>query len=249
MTTQQQHCATLQALHQGASAWVLPNPWDLGSALQLQKRGFKALATSSAALAGTLGRKDGQVTLEEKLRHCEQLATHLSVPVSVDFEDGFDDSPEGLAANIVQLASTGVAGCSIEDFSRERQLIFEPALAAERMAAAVETVAGLDCDFQLVGRAENLIRGRDDFDDTLARLVRYAELGAHVVYAPGLRSLDQVRAVRAATNKPVNVLWPFFPGVALAALGEAGACRLSLGSALYQQMGAWLDEQAGAMEV
>lgn len=249
MTTQQQHCQTLQALHQGAGAWVLPNPWDLGSALQLQKRGFKALATSSAALAGTLGRRDGQVTLEEKLRHCEQLAMHLSVPVSVDFEDGFDDTPEGLAANIVQLAGTGVAGCSIEDFSRQRQLIFEPVLAAERMAAAVETVARLDCDFQLVGRAENLIRGRDDFDDTLARLVRFSELGAHVVYAPGLRSLDQVRAVRAATNKPVNVLWPFFPGVSLAALGEAGACRLSLGSALYQQMGAWLDEQASAMEI
>lgn len=247
MKTQRQHCLALQALHQGTSPWILPNPWDVGSALQLERRGFKALATSSAALAGTLGRDDGQVTLAEKLLHCEQLTAQLGVPVSVDFEDGFDDRPEGLAANILRLAETGVAGCSIEDFSRARQEIFEPVLAAERMAAAVETVAGLDCEFQLVGRAENLIRGRDDLDDTLARLVRYAELGADVVYAPGLRTLDQVRAVRDATNKPVNVLWPFFPGVSLEALGAAGACRLSLGSALYQQMTAWLDEQAGAM--
>ncbi len=247
MTEQQRKCLELQALHGAAAAWVLPNPWDTGSARILEQQGFKALATSSAALAGTLGCGDGDITLEQKLEHCRQLAANTTVPISVDFEDGFADAPAQVAVNIARLAATGVAGCSIEDYSRSSRTLFDATLAEERMAAAVEAVAGLDCEFQLVARAENLLRGVDDLDDTLARLSRFAQLGAHVVYAPGLKSLDQVRAVRAATQRPVNVLWPFFPGVSVDALGDAGATRLSLGSALYQQMTDWLATTSAAL--
>ncbi|MEM1230403.1 MAG: isocitrate lyase/phosphoenolpyruvate mutase family protein [Pseudomonadota bacterium] len=247
MNEQQRKCLELKALHSEGQAWVLPNPWDTGSARVLEQQGFKALATSSAALAGTLGCGDGDITLAQKLAHCEQLAANTAIPISVDFEDGFADAPAAVALNITRLAETGVAGCSIEDYSRSTRTLFEATLAEERMAAAVEAVAGLDCEFQLVARAENLLRGVDDLDDTLARLSRFAELGAHVVYAPGLKTLDQVRAVRAATQRPVNVLWPFFPGTSIDALGEAGATRLSLGSVLYQQMTDWLVSTSAAL--
>ena len=232
MTTQATKCETLAALHAADNAWLIPNPWDVGSALDMEKTGFKALATSSAALAYTLGHKDGGVSLEEKLAHCAALCEHTTIPVSVDFEDGYSNEPAGVAENIQRLAATGVAGCSIEDFSRVDQTIFDFDHAVERMQAAAEAVAALAFPFQLVARAENVLRKYADLDEAIKRLQAYSAAGAHVLYAPGLSTLEQVREVADNTDKPINVLSPFLPNASLQDLDDAGATRVSLGSAL-----------------
>jgi 2-methylisocitrate lyase-like PEP mutase family enzyme len=232
MTTQLQKCEALSQLHNGDTPFVIANPWDIGSARMLEALGFKALATTSAGFAVTLGKFDGQITLEEKLRHSSDLANATSVPISVDFENGFADSPDAVAANIKALAETGVAGCSIEDFSRDSQSLYDFNLAVERMQAAVSAVEALDVPFQLCARAENLIRGVTDMDDTIARLQAFEKAGAHMLYAPGLSSLDQIRRVKAETTKPLNVLAPFFAANSIEELAEAGAIRISLGNAL-----------------
>lgn len=230
MTTQTEKAERFVALHRRDGAFIVPNPWDAGSARILQGLGFEALATTSAGFAQSLGRLDGQVTLQEKVEHCRRLAAVTDVPVSADLENGFGDEPEAVARTIRLVAEAGVVGGSIEDWSGTD--IYDHGLAVERMAAAVEAARALDFPFTLTVRAENLLRGRSDFDDTLRRLQAYAEAGADVVYAPGLNTLDQVRAVSNATAKPQNVLAPFFPGVSLAELHEAGARRISIGSAL-----------------
>lgn len=225
-----QKAERFRALHGRDRAFVIPNPWDAGSARLLQGLGFEALATTSAGFAQALGRLDGQVTLKEKVEHCRQLAGVTDIPVSADLENGFGDDPEAVATTIRLVADAGVVGGSIEDWSGSE--IYDEGLAVERIAAAVEAAKSVGFPFTLTARAENLLRGRDDFDDTLRRLQAYAEAGADVVYAPGLTTLEQIRAVKDATGKPQNVLAPFFVNTTVDELGEAGATRISIGSAL-----------------
>jgi 2-methylisocitrate lyase-like PEP mutase family enzyme len=204
----------------------------VGSARLLEGLGFRALATTSAGFAYSLAKTDGQVTLEEKLAHCAALAAATSIPVNADFENGFADDPEAVAANVRQVAATGVAGCSIEDFARDSQSIYDFELAVERVQAAAETVAKLGMPFQLTARAENLLRGVADMDDTIRRLKAYEAAGADVLYAPALTSLDDLRRVTAELRKPFNALAVFFRGVTVDELAAAGAKRISVGSAL-----------------
>lgn len=232
MSTQKDKCEALSKLHKSDEAWIIPNPWDIGSAVMLESLGFKALATTSAGFAITIGRQDGDITLDEKLIHCTALANATTIPISVDFENGFADSPEDVANNVIALSATGVAGCSIEDFSRDDKSLYDKTLAEERIIAAMEAIGSLDIPFQLCARAENLIRGVQDLDDTIERLQLFEKAGAHMIYAPGLGSLDQLSAVANATHTPINVLAPFFIGNTVQELGEAGATRISLGNAL-----------------
>lgn len=232
MTSQQDKCRAFEALHRQADPFVIANPYDVGSARVLERLGFAALATTSAGFAQTLGRADGQVTLDEKLAHCRLLASATTVPINVDFEDGFDDDPKTVAENVLRLAETGVAGCSIEDYARTGHFIFDASLAAERVQAAAEAVTSLGMPFQLTARAEGLLRRSGGIDDVIARLQAFEAAGAHVLYAPGLRQLDEVRQVRAAVGKPLNVLAVMLPGVSVAELAAAGAQRISIGSAL-----------------
>ncbi|MGE0621093.1 MAG: oxaloacetate decarboxylase [Pseudomonadales bacterium] len=242
MTSQLEKCLSFEALHGSAGAFVIPNPFDLGSARVLEHLGFKALATSSAGFAQTLGRGDGQVTLEEKLAHCGQLAAGTGIPVNVDFEDGFADDPATVAKHVLRLAETGVAGCSVEDFSRTGKTVFGFELAVERVQAAAEAVASLDVPFQLTARAEGLLRRSGDLDDVIGRLQAFEKAGAHVLYPPGLTSLDQIRRVRAEVNRPLNVLAPFLSKSNVAELADAGATRISVGSALASlAMGSVID--------
>ena len=235
MTDQYAKCETLAALHAAQEAWIIPNPWDVGSAHDLEKLGFKALATSSAACAYTFGYQDGALALEDKLAHCKALAEHTQVPVSVDFEDGYGNDPDAIAKNITRLADTGVAGCSIEDFSRVDQTFFDFDHAVERIHAAVEAVSKLPVPFQLVARAEGLIRRQSTIDDAIKRLQAFSQAGAHVLYAPGLSSLEDVQMVSKETDKPLNVLSPVIPGATVVELSEAGATRISLGNVLLEK--------------
>lgn len=225
-------CAALAALHEGPDAFVIPNPWDTGSARVLEGTGFKALATSSAGLACTLGLNDGDITLQDSLAHCRLLAKATSVPVSCDFEDGFSTDPEIAAHNVQAVAHTGIAGCSVEDWSRDEHRLYDFEHAVERVAAAAEAASSTGAPFQLTARAENLLRGVDNLDDTIRRLQAYADAGAHVLYAPGIRSLADLRTVTAELSRPFNVLASFFPGATVKELAAAGAHRISLGGAL-----------------
>jgi 2-methylisocitrate lyase-like PEP mutase family enzyme len=225
-------CEEFEKLHQQKDAFLIPNPWDTGSARILQGLGFKALATTSAGLAYTLGRADGEVTLDEKLVHCTSLAENTQIPINVDFENGFADAPEEVANNVLKLIATGVAGCSVEDFSRDDLQLYDFNLAVERVQAAVEVVNNLDMPFQLTARAENLLRGVNDIDDTIKRLQAFEAAGANVLYAPGINSLEQLRQVTSELNRPFNVLAPFFRGVTVDEFSEAGAQRISVGAAL-----------------
>lgn len=204
MTTQREKAERFKTLHERDGAFLIPNPWDAGCARLLQGLGFEALATTSAGFAQTLGRLDGSVTLEEKLAHCRALSEVTDVPLSADLENGFADDPQSVARTIRLAAEAGVVGGSIEDYSGERIYDFEHAV--ERVKAAVEAARSLDFPFTLTARAENLLRGRQDLDDTIRRLQAYAQAGADVLYAPGLRTLDEIREVCRAVDKPVNVL-------------------------------------------
>ncbi|MEZ5738341.1 MAG: isocitrate lyase/phosphoenolpyruvate mutase family protein [Burkholderiaceae bacterium] len=232
MIDQKSKCETFARLHQQADAFLIPNPWDVGSARLLQGIGFTALATTSSGLAYTLGRSDGQVTLEEKLAHCTALAAHTDVPINADFENGFADDPATVAANLRRLIATGVAGGSIEDFSRDSRTLYDFNQALERVQAAAEVVAGLDFPFQLTARAENLLRGVDDLDDTIRRLQAFEAAGAQVLYAPGIRTLEQLSTITAELKRPFNVLAPPLRGATVAQLAAAGAQRISVGGAL-----------------
>lgn len=232
MVTQLEKAERFRALHMRDGGFVIPNPWDAGSARLLEGLGFEALATTSSGFAQSLGRLDGSVTLEEKIEHCRALASVTDIPISADLENGFADKPER-AANAVKLAANaGVVGASIEDYSGTAIYDFE--LAVERVRAAVEVARSLDFPFTLTARAENLLRGRNDLDDTIRRLQAYAEAGADVLYAPGLKTLDEVRQVSHAVNKPLNVLAPFIKDVTVAELSAAGAQRISIGGALAE---------------
>jgi 2-methylisocitrate lyase-like PEP mutase family enzyme len=227
---QQKKAEAFKALHESGECFIIPNPWDAGSALLLQELGFKALATTSAGFAQTLGRKDGEVSLEEKLEHCRLLASVTEIPVTADFENGFADAPMAVAENILRLAETGLAGGSIEDYCEAGIYDFE--LAVERVAAAAEAVATLPFPFLLTARAEGILRKTCDLDEAIARIQAFEKAGADVLYIPGLKNLDEVRTVVASVSRPINVLAPFMPEVALADYTENGVARISVGGAL-----------------
>ena len=210
------------------SAFVIPNPWDAGTAKYLASLGFKALATTSAGYAFSRGLPDGGVGFEAMIDHCRELVEATDLPVSADLENGKGDSPESAAETIFAAEAAGLAGCSIEDYSGDS--IYEFSHAVERVAAAVEAARSLKRDFVFTARAENLLRNRPDIDDTIRRLQAFEQAGADVLYAPGISDVDTVRTICSAVSKPVNVLAT--PNFTVKALAEAGAKRISLGSKL-----------------
>jgi 2-methylisocitrate lyase-like PEP mutase family enzyme len=232
MNSQKEKCEAFRALHHRGKAFIVPNPWDIGSARLLQGLGFEALATTSMGLAYTLGLADYELSLEQLLAHCTDLAANTRIPVTVDFENGFATEPADVARNILRLAETGVAGCSIEDYDSAQQKIYDFALAVERIEAAVEAVRSLNMPFQLTARAENLLRGVNDVDDTIRRLKAFEDAGADVLYAPAIRTLEQLKLVTSALSLPFNALAPFIKGATVSQLHAHGATRISLGGAL-----------------
>jgi 2-methylisocitrate lyase-like PEP mutase family enzyme len=226
---QQRKAEAFRALHEG-EPFVIPNPWDAGSARMLEALGFQALATTSSGFAFTLGKRDGNVTLDEVAAHVAALDAATELPVSVDLENGFEASADGAASAIRRVATAGAAGGSIEDWDRVEERLYDFDHAVERVAAAAEAARHLDFPFTFTARAENHIRGRDDLDDTIARLQAFERAGADVLYAPGLQTVDEIRAVCDALSKPVNVL--AVPSLTFAAVAEAGAQRVSVGGAL-----------------
>ena len=233
-TDQLDPAAQFRRLHERDGAFVIPNPWDIGSARILAAMGFEALATTSAGMAFALGRPEGQCFQDDVLAHCRMIAGATSLPVSADLEKGFGDSPDAVAETIHLAAKTGLAGCSIEDHTgRKDDPIFPFDFAVERISAASEACRALDHDFVLTARAENFLWDRPDLDDTMARLNAFEQAGADVLYAPGLHDLETIRTVCSALSKPVNVIMGM-PGVSfcVAELEEAGVKRISIGSAL-----------------
>jgi 2-methylisocitrate lyase-like PEP mutase family enzyme len=226
--SQQEKGERFRALHDG-EPFVIPNPWDAGSAKVLAALGFKALASTSSGFAFTLGRPDGQTTLDEVVAHARLLDQATDLPVSMDLENGYGREPEGAARAIAAAAGAGAVGGSIEDYDPDEGL-YSLDHAVERVSAAVEAARGLDFAFTLTARAENHIRGNPDLDDTIARLQAYERAGADVLYAPGLRTADEVRAVTGAVSKPVNVL--AHPGLSVEEIVGAGGRRISVGGAL-----------------
>ncbi|HEU4989180.1 MAG TPA: isocitrate lyase/phosphoenolpyruvate mutase family protein [Gemmatimonadaceae bacterium] len=229
MNRQQEKAAAFAALHAGP-AFVIPNPWDAGSARALEALGFRALATSSSAFAFTLGRRDGGATLDEVVAHVAALDTATALPISVDLENGYGASPAAAAQAIRGAASAGAVGGSIEDYDGATGTLYDLGHAVERVQAAVEAARALDFRFTLTARAENHIRGNPDLGDTIRRLQAYEAAGADVLFAPGLRTMDEVRAVCSAVSKPVNVLAR--PAFTMAELAAAGARRVSVGGSL-----------------
>jgi len=225
MTRQGKKAEAFRALHAG-EAFVMPNPWDVGSARVLEALGFKALATTSSGFAFTLGRLDGGVTLEEVIEHAAAVDRATALPLSVDLENGYGPDPASAALAVTRIAEAGAVGGSIEDYDRDG-FIYELDHAVERIAAAVEAARGLGFPFTLTSRAENHIRGNPDLDDTIARLQAFEQAGADVLYAPGLQSGEEVETVCRAVSRPVNVL--ALPGMSLAEIVAAGARRISVG--------------------
>ena len=229
MSDQRGKGEAFRALHAG-EPFVIPNPWDAGSARVMQALGCKALATTSSGLAFTLGRRDGEVTPDEAMAHTASVAAATDVPVSVDLENGYGPEPEQAALAITRVAAAGAVGGSIEDFDRDGGRLYEVSHAADRITAAAEAARALDFPFMLTGRAENHIRDNPDLDDTIARLQAYEAAGADVLYAPGLATVDEIRTVCSAVSRPVNVLG--FPGFTIGEIFEAGAQRVSVGGGL-----------------
>jgi len=234
---QEARAAAFRALHEG-EPFVIPNPWDAGSARVFAALGFEALATTSSGLAFTLGRLDGGATLDEVAVHVAALVAATGLPVSADLENGYGPEPRAAAEAIVRVAEAGAVGGSIEDYDPAGSL-YERAHAVERVAAAVEAARGLGFPFALTARAENHIRGNPDLDDTIARLQAFEAVGADVLYAPGLRTVDEIRTVCDAVSKPVNVL--ALPALTLGEIFGAGAQRVSVGGGL-----AWVAAKAMA---
>ena len=235
MHSQKLKADRFRALHERERAFFIPNPWDAGSARLLASLGFEALATTSSGFAYTLGRQDGQVSLEEKLNHCKALVSATDLPISADLENGFSDAPEDVARTILLAAETGIVGGSVEDYSKDPDKpIYEYSHAVERVQAAVEACRSLDFHFTLTARAENLLHGRRDLDDTIRRLQAFESAGADVVYAPGLKTIDEIKRVTSSVSVPVNVLGPMAPGITLDEFADAGARRVSIGGAMTQ---------------
>jgi 2-methylisocitrate lyase-like PEP mutase family enzyme len=226
--------AAFRALHKRDGAFVIPNPWDVGTARILANLGFEALATTSAGQAYSLGVPDSKVAIADVLAHCRELVGTTDLPVSADLEKGLGDSPESVAETIRAAAEIGLAGCSIEDFTGSAdEPIFAFDLAVERIEAAAEAARALDDDFVLTARCENLRFGIGELADTIERLRAYERAGADVLYAPAVGDLDNIRAVCSALTNPVNVVMGL-PGAtfSVAELADAGVKRISVGSAL-----------------
>jgi 2-methylisocitrate lyase-like PEP mutase family enzyme len=228
----EERAAEFRRLHEGPGAFVMPNPWDVGTARVLAGLGYKALATTSGGLAFVLGRRDGEgaVSRAEALEHSATIAGATDLPVNGDLENGFGHDPESVAETIRGAAAAGLVGCSIEDStSAEGEPIYPRSQAVERIAAAVEAAESLPFPFTLTARAENYLHGHSDLDDTIERLQAFDKAGAHVLYAPGLLDIEDIRTVCASVAKPVNVLaLPGSPSVEL--LSAAGVRRISLGT-------------------
>ena len=236
MRTQAEKAAAFRALHERPGAFIIPNPWDAGTAKLLASLGFEALATTSLGLSNSLGRPDGAgvVSREEVLDNCRLIAAATDLPVNADLENGYAHEPRA-AAEIIRLASeAGIVGGSIEDATGDPQSpIYDFALAVERVQAAVETGRSLPVPFVLTARAENLLHGRPDLDDTIRRLQAFEKAGADVLYAPGLRDIPTIRTVVRAVGKPLNVVMSAAdPAITQAQLAEAGVKRISVGGAL-----------------
>jgi 2-methylisocitrate lyase-like PEP mutase family enzyme len=240
--SQQEKGEAFRALHEG-DPFVIPNPWDAGSAKVLTGLGFKALATTSGGFAFTLGRTDHSVTLDEIAAHVTSLSDATDLPISVDLEHGYGPAPEDAATAITTAAAAGAVGGSIEDYDPDDGELYELERAVERIAAAAEAAHSLEFPFTLTGRAENFLHGNPDLDDTISRLKAYEEAGAAVVYAPGLTTAEQLKTVCDAVSKPVNMLGFGRLALTLEEIFEAGAQRVSVGSGLT-----WSAVQ-GAIEV
>jgi 2-methylisocitrate lyase-like PEP mutase family enzyme len=231
------------ALHQGPGALLMPNAWDAGSARLLVSLGFKAVASTSSGFAATMGKLDGAVCLNEAMAHSRVLVNAAgTVPVSADLENGFGPDPADVRLTVLEAVSTGLAGCSIEDYSGDpADPIYDRKLAVERVETAVSVAHRGPVRLVLTARAENLIRGRTDLADTIARLQAYQEAGADVLFAPGLRALPDIRSVVTSVDRPVNVL-ALPGGPTVAELAEAGVARISVGGAFaYAAYGALLE--------
>jgi len=240
--------SAFRQLHE-TGCFMLPNPWDVGSALYLQSLGFKALASSSAGFAWTQGRADGALTREQVLAHLKELVSATALPVNADFENGFGTDADGVAESVRLAVETGVAGLSIEDASGDpSNPIFDLDMAVERLRAARAAIDRTGTETLLVGRAENFLHGKPDLPDTITRLKAYADAGADCLYAPGLRAREQISAVvSAVAPKPVNVLvgWP--SELTLDALAALGVRRVSVGGALARSAWGGLFRSAQAL--
>ena len=236
MTTQSEKAAAFRALHERRGAFIIPNPWDAGTAKLLASLGFEALATTSLGLANSLGRVDGTNTVSryEVLENCRVIAEATALPVNADLENCYADEPRAAAEMIRLAAGAGVVGGSIEDATGDPDRpIYDFALAVERVQAAVEVARSLPVPFLLTARAENLLHGRLDLDDTIRRLQAFEKAGADVLYAPGVRDLATIRTVVSAVTRPVNVVMSAAdPAITAAQLAEAGVKRISVGGAL-----------------
>ena len=236
MPDQAEKAHRFRALHDAPEAFVIANAWDAGSARILTVLSFKALATSSGACAGVLGRRDGLITREEALAHCKAIVDATDLPVSADLEKGFGDTPKAIAETIRMAAEIGLVGASIEDATGDAaHPLFDPIHAQDRIAAAVQVASSMPFPFTLTARTENYLRGNPNLEDTIARLRSFEAAGADVLMAPGLPDLDAVRAVCEALSRPVN----FMAGIkgksfTVAALSQAGVKRISLATALYR---------------
>ena len=234
--SQNEKAVRFRALHDRPGAFVIPNPWDVASARVLAGLGFEALATSSAASAAVLGKRDGELTRDEALAHARVIVEATELPVSADLEKGFGDSPEIVAETIRRAAEVGLVGCTIEDSTRNHERPFyDFGLAAERIAAAAEAARALPCPFVLTARAHNLLYANPSLDETIKRLRAFGEAGADVLFAPGLPDLAAVREVCAAVSKPFN----FMVGIkgksfSVSELSAAGVKRISLATSLYR---------------
>jgi 2-methylisocitrate lyase-like PEP mutase family enzyme len=243
MRTQAERAAAFRALHDRDGAFIIPNPWDRGTARLLAHLGFEALATTSAGYAFSVGRRDYTIGRDEVMEHVRAIVSATDLPVSADLENGFGDDPDTVAETFRRAAAAGLVGGSIEDATgRPDDPIYEQERAVERVRAVVEVTRSLPFPFTVTGRAENYLWGRPDLKDTIQRLQAYQEAGADVLYAPGLATKDDIAAVVRSVDRPVNVLMGL-QGVhlSLAELEEIGVKRVSVGSALSRvALGAFL---------
>jgi 2-methylisocitrate lyase-like PEP mutase family enzyme len=249
MTTQADRAQRFLALHRAGEPLLMPNPWDLGSARLLASLGFEALATTSSGFAATLGRNDGAVSRDEAIVHAAVIVAATDLPVSADLENGFADAPAGVAETMRMSIEVGLAGASVEDFTgRADDPIYDIGLAAERIAAAAEAAHGGPGRLVLTARAENYLHGRPDLADTIARLQAFQEAGADVLYAPGLRTLEDISQVIREVDRPVNVL--VLEGMPpVAELAQAGVSRISVGGAFaFAALGAVVSAAAELRE-
>jgi 2-methylisocitrate lyase-like PEP mutase family enzyme len=229
---QDERVAVFRRLHSGG-CFVMPNPWDLGTALALEQMGFEALATTSAGYAWSLGRRDNRIVLEETLEHLGAIAAAVTVPVNADFEGGFADDPEHVATNVKRAAATGIAGLSIEDSTGDAaEPLYELDLAVERIRAARRAIDESGTGIFLTGRSEGFVVGRPDIDETIRRLKAYAEAGADCLYAPRIVTIEQVTAVvDAVSPKPVNLM-ANAPFITVPIAASLGVRRISVGGTL-----------------